>query len=52
MRPVAEILGEIGWQIRLQELTEPQVLTLIEIAVSGFQAAMHTTARDSAEVPF
>jgi hypothetical protein len=49
MRPVAEILGEIGWQTRLQDLSEPQVLTLIEVAVGGFQDAMHAAVRQSAE---
>ena len=53
MRPVAEIMEEIGWQTRLADLTEEQVLTLIEAAVDGFQAAMHAmTADASAEVPF
>lgn len=54
MRPVAEILGEIGWQTRLQDLSEPQVLSLIEVAVGGFQDAMHASARDDANpaIPF
>lgn len=54
MRPVAEIMEEIGWDTRLIDLTEPQVLTLIEVAVGGFQDAMHATARnvDSPEIPF
>jgi hypothetical protein len=45
MRPLGECLGEIGWQTRLIDLTEPQVLTLIEVAVNGFQEAMQATAR-------
>jgi len=45
MRPLGECLGEIGWQTRLIDLTEPQVLTLIEVAVGGFQDAMHATAQ-------
>ena len=50
----AEIMEEIGWDTRLIDLTEPQVLTLIEVAVGGFQDAMHATARnvDSPEIPF
>ncbi len=53
MKPVAEIMEEIGWQTRLIDLTEAQVLTLIEVAVGGFQDAMHATARTAeAEVPF
>ena len=45
MRPVAESMGEIGWQTRFQDLTEPQVLTLIEVAVGAFQEAMQAIAR-------
>ena len=54
MRSVAEIMEEIGWETRLIDLTEPQVLTLIEVAVDGFQEAMRATARtiDSSEIPF
>jgi hypothetical protein len=47
MRPLGECLGEIGWQTRLIDLTEPQVLTLIEVAVGGFQEAMQATARQA-----
>jgi hypothetical protein len=46
LRPVAEIMEEIGWETRLVDLTEPQVLTLIEVAVGGFQDAMDATARN------
>ena len=53
MKPVAEIMAEIGWSVRLNELTEQQVLTLIECAVGGFQDAMHATAKpDASEIPF
>jgi len=53
MKPVAEIMEEIGWQARLCDLTEAQVLTLIEVAVGGFQDAMHAMAADAdEEVPF
>jgi hypothetical protein len=54
MRRVAEAMAEIGWSTRFQDLTEAQVLTLIEIAVGGFQAAMQATARADAahDVPF
>jgi hypothetical protein len=53
MKPVAEIITEIGWQTRFCDLTEQQVLTLIEVAVGGFQDAMHATAKnDPMEVPF
>ena len=53
MKPVAEIMEEIGWQARLSDLSEAQVLTLIEVAVGGFQDAMHAMAAYAdAEVPF
>ena len=42
---VAEIMEEIGWRTQLIDLSEAQVLTLIEVAVSGYQDAMHATAR-------
>jgi hypothetical protein len=41
---VAETMEEIGWNTRLVDLTEPQVLTLIEVAVGGFQDAMRDIA--------
>ncbi len=50
---IAEIMEEIGWQTRLVDLSEAQVLTLIEVAVGGFQDAMHATAEaDGSEIPF
>ena len=53
MKPVAELMEEIGWTTRLAGLTEEQVLALIEVAVGGFQDAMHTTAAaDDTEIPF
>tara|TARA_R110001583_G_scaffold193670_1_gene362606 strand:+ start:15039 stop:15293 length:255 start_codon:yes stop_codon:yes gene_type:complete len=53
MKLVAEIMEEIGWESRLIDLTEPQVLTLIEVAVGGFQDAMLATAKaDDTEIPF
>jgi Family of unknown function (DUF6511) len=53
MKPVAEIMAEIGWSARLNELTEQQVRMLIECAVGGFQDAMHATAKtDATEIPF
>lgn len=54
MRRVAETMAEIGWDTRFQELSEAQVLTLIEAAVGGFQEAMQAIARQdaAAEVPF
>lgn len=53
MKPVGEIMEEIGWQTRLLDLSEHQVLTLIEVAIGGFQDAMHATAKHlDDEVPF
>lgn len=53
MKPVAEIMEEIGWGKRLADLSEAQVLTVIEVAIDGFQTAMRAQASiDSDEVPF
>lgn len=55
MQMVAEVMEEIGWNTRLIDLTEPQVLTFIEAAVGGFQDAMRDIAaanKQSPEVPF
>jgi hypothetical protein len=53
MTPVAEAMEEIGWVTRLCDLEECQVLTLIEVAVGGFQDAMLATAKaEGPEVPF
>ena len=58
MKPIAEIMEEIGWETRLAELSEAQVRTLIEVAVGGFQDAMRAIAqasaetREDSEVPF
>ncbi len=53
MKMAAEIFEEIGWNTRLADLSETQVLTLIEVAVGGFQDAMRETARiHDQEIPF
>ena len=53
MKMVAESMEEIGWDTRLIELSEAQVLTLIEVAVGGFQDAMFAMAKnDDTEIPF
>jgi Family of unknown function (DUF6511) len=56
VRLIAEIMEEIGWHTRLLDLTEHQVLTLIEVAVGGFQDAMRDIAAAhpdmDPEVPF
>ena len=56
MRLVAEIMEEIGWDTRLMDLTRDQVMTLIEVAVGGFQEALRdilaAAPRTDPEVPF
>ncbi len=53
MKTVAEVMEEIGWETRLAEFTEAHVLALIEVAVGGFQDAMHATAEADVDgVPF
>jgi len=56
IKPVAEIMEEIGWQTRLADLSKQQVLTLIEVAVTGYQDALqeYTAANPTVdpEVPF
>ena len=50
---MAEIMEEIGWRTQLIDLSEAQVLTLIEVAVSGYQDAMLATAKaDNTGAPF
>ena len=53
MKPVADLMEEIGWSTPLSALTEAHVLALIEVAVGGFQDAMHeAAAADDTEIPF
>ncbi len=53
MRNLGEAMQEIGWSTRLCDLTEAQVLTLIEVAVGAFQDAMRAMARQEiGEIPF
>lgn len=52
VKPVAEAMEEIGWQTRLADLSERQVLSLIEVAVGGFQDAMREIAAGNPDVPF
>ena len=55
MQMAAEVMEEIGWNTRLSDLSEQQVLTLMEAAVGGFQDAMRDIAaanKQSPEVPF
>jgi hypothetical protein len=56
VKPVAEIMEEIGWQTQFANLSEQQVLTLIDVAVTNFQDALreYVAANSAAdpEVPF
>ena len=52
MKMVAEVMEEIGWETRLIDLCEQQVLTLIEVALGGFQEAMRKIAIADPEIPF
>ena len=55
MKMVAEVMEEIGWHVRLEDLSEQQVFTIIEAAVGGFQDAMREIAaanKQTSEVPF
>ena len=55
MKMVAEVMEEIGWHVRLEDLSECQVFTIIEAAVGGFQDAMREIAaanEQTSEVPF
>ena len=55
MKMGAEVMEEIGWHVRFEDLSEQQVFTIIEAAVGGFQDAMREIAaanRQSPEIPF
>lgn len=53
LKLMAELMAEIGWTARLNELTEPQARALAEAAIDGFLEAMAlSAARPESEVPF
>ena len=55
MKLVAEAMEEVGWNARLECLSEKQILTIIEVAIGGFQEAMRDIAaanKPSVEVPY
>lgn len=53
VKMLAEVMEEIGWESRLLDLTETQVLILAEVCVGGFQDAMLATAKgEDTEIPF
>lgn len=50
---MGELMAEIGWETRLNELTAEQAAKLAEAAVDGFQESMGASApRPDSEVPF
>lgn len=54
LKNMAELMAEIGWTTRFQDMSEQQALALATAAVDGFQEAMRASApapRDM-EVPF
>ncbi len=54
LKNMAELMAEVGWATRFQDMSEQQALGLATAAVDGFQEAMRTSApayRDI-EVPF
>ena len=55
IKPVAETMEEVGWNVRLDGLSEKQIVTIIEVAIGGFQEAMRDIAaanKPSVEVPY
>ncbi len=53
LKGVAHQMERCGWETRLSELNEIQVLWLIEIAVREFREAMAAiAAAQDAEIPF
>ena len=53
VKVMGELMAEIGWSTRLNELAAEQAAKLAEAAVDGFQEAMATSApRSAPEVPF
>lgn len=53
LKNMAELMAEIGWTTRFQDLSEQQALALAMAAVDGFQEAMRASApQPDMEVPF
>ncbi len=53
LKNMAELMAEIGWTTRFQDLSEQQALALVTAAVDGFQEAMAVSApQPDTEVPF
>ena len=50
---MGELMGEIGWEKRLNELTAEDAAALAEAAADGFQESMLASApRPEPDVPF
>ena len=54
LKNMAELMAEIGWTTRFQDMSEQQALGLATAAVDGFQEAMRASAPAprATEVPF
>ena len=54
LKNMAELMADIGWTTRFQDLSEQQALALATAAVDGFQEAMRASAPvpSDMEVPF
>ena len=53
LRFMGELMAEIGWLTRFNELSADQAAKLAEAAVDGFQEGMLVTApKSDPEVPF
>ena len=53
LKLMAELMSEIGWTARLNELTGAQARALAEAAIDGFLEAMAlSVSRPDSEVPF
>lgn len=53
MKFMGELMAEIGWATRLNELSAEQARALAEAAIDGFQEAMAASApKIDMEVPF
>ena len=50
---MSDLMAEIGWHTRFNDLTAAQAAKLAEAAVDGFQESIRATApSETSEVPF
>lgn len=53
LKNMAELMAEIGWTTRFQDLNEQQALAIATAAIDGFQEAMRASGTQAnTEVPF